>query len=222
MPWVTWIDIEDESSTREAVRKLFVRTQNKITHKVSDTVRLTSLTPEVSELINDLSIELPIFPASVEKAIRFIRFFQPLPIASCRRASGHDVQKPRCRLCLVRGRGAARLLGHGAESAGEKCSKMNKYSSKLVITAGFFAMLILLLLLMGVWVMTIAGNNARLHAIINQQYDSSRAERELDITFRPIETTLRDTLQWYVDNGWVDEPERLALVAGRAKGVSTA
>ena len=55
MPWVTWIDIEDESSTNEEVRNLFRRTRNKITNKVTDTVRLTSLTPEVSELINNLS-----------------------------------------------------------------------------------------------------------------------------------------------------------------------
>ncbi len=55
MPWVTWIDIEDESSTNEEVRNLFKRTRNKITNKVTDTVRLTSLTPEVSELINNLS-----------------------------------------------------------------------------------------------------------------------------------------------------------------------
>ena len=55
MPWVTWIDIEDESSTNEEVRNLFKRTRNKVTNKVTDTVRLTSLTPEVSGLINDLS-----------------------------------------------------------------------------------------------------------------------------------------------------------------------
>ena len=58
MAWVTWIDIEDESSTNEAVRKLFKQTRNKITNTVSDTVRLTSLTPEVSKLINDLSIAI--------------------------------------------------------------------------------------------------------------------------------------------------------------------
>ena len=55
MSWVPWIDIEDESSTNEAVQNLFKRTRNKLTNKVTDTVRLTSLTPEVSELINNLS-----------------------------------------------------------------------------------------------------------------------------------------------------------------------
>jgi len=58
MPWVTWIDIEDESSTNEEVRNLFKRSRNRITNKVTDTVRLTSLTPEVSGLINDLSIAI--------------------------------------------------------------------------------------------------------------------------------------------------------------------
>ena len=58
MAWVTWIDIEDESSTNEAVQKLFKQTRNKTTNTVSDTVRLTSLTPEVSKLINDLSIAI--------------------------------------------------------------------------------------------------------------------------------------------------------------------
>ncbi len=46
---------------------------------------------------------------------------------------------------------------------------MNKYSSKLVIAAGFSAMLFLLLLLMGVWVITIDGNNQHLHTVVNQQ-----------------------------------------------------
>ncbi len=35
MPWVSWIDIEDESSTNEEVRNLFKRTRNKITNKVT-------------------------------------------------------------------------------------------------------------------------------------------------------------------------------------------
>lgn len=59
------------------------------------------------------------------------------------------------------------------------------------------------------------------HVVICQQYDCSRAMRELGITFRPVESSLRDTILWYVDNGWVDEPERLALVATRAEGGTT-
>ena len=55
MSWVTWIDIEDETSENPAVQNLFRKTRNKLTGKVSDTVRLTSLTPEVSELIHNLS-----------------------------------------------------------------------------------------------------------------------------------------------------------------------
>ena len=55
MPWNPWIKIEDENSPDENVRQLFKQTRNGITQKVSDTVKLTSLTPEVSKLIHDLS-----------------------------------------------------------------------------------------------------------------------------------------------------------------------
>jgi dihydroflavonol-4-reductase len=58
--------------------------------------------------------------------------------------------------------------------------------------------------------------NAVRHIIQRQQYDCSRAQRELGITFTPIETALRDAILWYVENGWVSQPERLALVAGGA------
>jgi len=57
------------------------------------------------------------------------------------------------------------------------------------------------------------------HIVQGQQYDCSRAQRELGITFTPIETALRDAVTWYVENGWVSHPERLALVAARAEGV---
>ncbi|RJQ57752.1 MAG: hypothetical protein C4530_12015 [Desulfobacteraceae bacterium] len=55
MPWVPWIRIEDDSTTDKDVQQLFRRTRNGMTGKVSDTVKLTSLTPEVSGLIHDLS-----------------------------------------------------------------------------------------------------------------------------------------------------------------------
>ena len=55
MPWVTWIDIEDESTSNEETQQLYKRTRNSLTKKISDTVRLTSLTPEVSGLLHDLS-----------------------------------------------------------------------------------------------------------------------------------------------------------------------
>ena len=35
---------------------------------------------------------------------------------------------------------------------------------------------------------------------------SAKAERELGVHFRPIEETLHDTLAWYVENGYIDNP----------------
>ena len=32
---------------------------------------------------------------------------------------------------------------------------------------------------------------------------SAKAMRELGATFRPIEETLRDTVRWYADNGYI-------------------
>lgn len=58
-------------------------------------------------------------------------------------------------------------------------------------------------------------NSAR-QVILGQQYDCSRVQQELGITFTPIETSIRDTVMWYVENGWVSHPERLALVAAGA------
>jgi dihydroflavonol-4-reductase len=50
------------------------------------------------------------------------------------------------------------------------------------------------------------------HVIQNQQYDCSRAKEELGITLTPLRTTVWDMVQWYVDHGWVDDEERLAIV----------
>lgn len=55
MPWVPWIAIEDESSSEPEVQELFKKTRNTITRKVSDIVKLTSLTPEVAALIHRLN-----------------------------------------------------------------------------------------------------------------------------------------------------------------------
>lgn len=33
-------------------------------------------------------------------------------------------------------------------------------------------------------------------------FDSSKAERELGVRFRPLEATLRDTIAWYEEHGW--------------------
>ena len=55
MPWVTWIEIEDESTSNKDAQQLYQQTRNPVTKKVSDTVRLTSLTPEVAGLLHDLT-----------------------------------------------------------------------------------------------------------------------------------------------------------------------
>ncbi|MBF0280072.1 MAG: hypothetical protein HQM13_19900 [SAR324 cluster bacterium] len=55
MSWVTWIEIEDESSSKEEVKKLYQQARNILTKKIPDTVRLTSLTPEVAGLLNELN-----------------------------------------------------------------------------------------------------------------------------------------------------------------------
>ena len=55
MPWVTWIDTEDESTANEEVQQLYKRTRNPLTKKKSDIVRLNSLTPEVAGLLHDLN-----------------------------------------------------------------------------------------------------------------------------------------------------------------------
>jgi dihydroflavonol-4-reductase len=54
--------------------------------------------------------------------------------------------------------------------------------------------------------------NAVRHVIQRQQYDCTRAREELGITYRPVEDTLRDTIYWYVDNGWVNNQENLQTI----------
>jgi hypothetical protein len=54
MSWAPWIKIEDENSVDEDVQKLYKKTRNPITGKISDLIRLTSLTPEVSGHLNSL------------------------------------------------------------------------------------------------------------------------------------------------------------------------
>lgn len=54
MPWSTWIDIEPENTENETVRDLYRRTKNRITGQIPDTMRLTSLTPEVAGSLYDL------------------------------------------------------------------------------------------------------------------------------------------------------------------------
>lgn len=37
------------------------------------------------------------------------------------------------------------------------------------------------------------------------RFDSSKAERELGVRFRPVVESLRDTANWYLQHGWIDE-----------------
>ena len=55
MPWSTWIDIEPENTQNATVQDLYKRTKNHITGNVPDTIRLTSLTPDVAGLLYDLN-----------------------------------------------------------------------------------------------------------------------------------------------------------------------
>lgn len=49
--------------------------------------------------------------------------------------------------------------------------------------------------------------NSVQHLAQNQRCDSSRAQRELGITFIPIETSAREMIQWYQDHGFVSRPQ---------------
>ena len=55
MAWQTWIQIETDSTTDEAVRQLYDSTRDRLTGAPLDTVRLTSLTPKVARLLYDLN-----------------------------------------------------------------------------------------------------------------------------------------------------------------------
>ena len=46
------------------------------------------------------------------------------------------------------------------------------------------------------------------HPVQNQRFDCSRVESELGVAFRPVETTVREWMQWWIDNGMVANPER--------------
>ena len=54
MPWVPWIHIEPDDTSIEAVKQLYQKTRNSLTGKISDLTRLTSLTPEVSNYVDNL------------------------------------------------------------------------------------------------------------------------------------------------------------------------
>lgn len=55
MAWTTWIETEPDDTPNEAVQQLYRRTCDRTTGCPPDTVRLTSLTPQVSGLLYDLS-----------------------------------------------------------------------------------------------------------------------------------------------------------------------
>jgi alkylhydroperoxidase family enzyme len=54
MPWIPWIRIEALDTEREEAKALYEKTANPLTKKISDLTRLTSLTPQVSERIDEL------------------------------------------------------------------------------------------------------------------------------------------------------------------------
>ena len=54
MPWVPWIQIEQDDTLEEEVKQLYKKTRNSLTGKISDLTRLTSLTPKVSNHLDSL------------------------------------------------------------------------------------------------------------------------------------------------------------------------
>lgn len=54
--------------------------------------------------------------------------------------------------------------------------------------------------------------NAVRHPAQGQRFDCSRAETELGIAFTPIEATVREWIQWWIDNGMIAHPELLHIV----------
>ncbi len=54
MSWIPWIQIEKDDTANDEVKRLYKKTRNSVTGKISDLTRLTSMTPEVSNHINSL------------------------------------------------------------------------------------------------------------------------------------------------------------------------
>lgn len=46
---------------------------------------------------------------------------------------------------------------------------------------------------------------------MRREVTSLKAQRELGVSFRPYEETLRDELQWYLNNGYIENPQALNL-----------
>jgi hypothetical protein len=58
----------------------------------------------------------------------------------------------------------------------------------------------------------VMNRNTIRHTIQRQRYDCSRAVNELGITFTPVETTMRDMVRWFVENGYVEDQDNLAIL----------
>ena len=54
MPWKPWIQTEKDDTSKDEVKRLYKKTRNSVTGKMSDLTRLTSMTPEVSNHIDSL------------------------------------------------------------------------------------------------------------------------------------------------------------------------
>jgi len=54
MPWVPWIHVESDDTLTSATKALYKKTRNPLTRKLSDLTRLTSSTPVVAELLDEL------------------------------------------------------------------------------------------------------------------------------------------------------------------------
>ncbi len=54
MPWIPWIKTEKDDTANDEVKRLYKKTRNSVTGKISDLTRLTSMTPEVSNHIDSL------------------------------------------------------------------------------------------------------------------------------------------------------------------------
>jgi dihydroflavonol-4-reductase len=53
--------------------------------------------------------------------------------------------------------------------------------------------------------------NSVRHIAQKQKYDCSRAQTELGVSYIPVETSVRESILWWIDHGMVDHPERLHL-----------
>lgn len=55
--------------------------------------------------------------------------------------------------------------------------------------------------------------NSVRHIAQKQKYDCSRAEADLGVRYIPVETSVRESIHWWIDHGMVEHPERLRLAS---------